>query len=539
MIKVLIADDEKGICRLLQYLIDWNAYGMEIIQIVHNGMDALRCIEEKRPDIVITDVCMPGYSGIDIIKRIKTKDPDIHFIIISGYREFEYARDALKYGADDYLLKPIKKEELTAALGRVVSERIEKIQNKNKEQELKQYVQDTSKKLRESFVVRLLKGTAEPSWLTFSYCLEKLHRNFSKDRFLCIAVKVDVPGEKISYEERKDFFEKKGILLLEQQAKERNMICCSGLYEDILLAVLNFEQENITEVDAVLHRFIFNIREIMKHQSIHIHVTVGKGETVERLELLSDSMHHAQAALWERIFRNSDGVVEYQEFMDSFSLNPFYAYKKILLKSLENYDVSEACRVLEEIRCRAEEGEDIVSGCGYYALCRELASTIFLGVDISLSKEKTEKEKEILSFRLRNSSSRQEMFDSLKEYIQTVFKNLEQKMEGIRRKPIREAKEYIASHFQEEDIDLETVSSAVGFNSSYFSRIFKEETGKKFVEYLTEMRMQESQKLLTETDYPVSKIAELVGYRDDKYFSRAFKKYTGLKPKEYRKLYFM
>ncbi|MGI6008349.1 MAG: response regulator transcription factor [Ruminococcus sp.] len=538
MIKVLIADDEKGICRLLQYLIDWNTYGMEIIRIVHTGAEALKCIEEERPDIVITDVCMPGYSGIDIIKRIKAEDPEIHFIIISGYREFEYARDALKYGADDYLLKPIKKEELTSALGRIINERIEKLQNKSKQEELKQYVQDTSRKMRENFVLHLLKGDTDPSWLTYSYCLKKLHRDFSGERFQCIAVKVDVPGEKIPYEERKDFFIKKGILILEQQAREKDMVCCCGLYEDILIAVLNFQQEKESETDAVLHRFIFHIRELMKQQSLHLHVTVGKGKETDSWNLLSSSMHQALAALWERIMRNSDGIVEYQEWMDSYESNIYYPYKKRLLKALESYDIFEACLVLEEISQKAET-EGKMSGYGYYVLCTELASTIFLGIDIALSKEKLEKDKNLLSHRLKNSNSHQDLFDSLKEYIQSAFKKIEMEKEGISRKPIREAKEYISRHFREDDLDLETVSSAAGFNSSYFSRVFKEETGKRFIEYLTEMRMQESQKLLAETDLPISKIAEMVGYRDDKYFSRAFKKYSGLKPKEYRKLYFM
>ncbi|MGI6010353.1 MAG: response regulator transcription factor [Ruminococcus sp.] len=538
MLKVLIADDEKGICRLLQYLIDWKSYGMEIIKTVHTGMDAIKCIEEDHPDIVITDVCMPGYSGIDIIKRIKTKDPEIHFIIISGYREFEYARDALKYGADDYLLKPIKKEELAAALGRIINERIEKLQNKSSHEVLKQYVQDTTRKLREDFAVHLLKGDIDPSWLSFSYCQEKLHRDFSKDGFLCVSVKADVPGEKISYEERRDFFYKKGALILEQLAQEREIVCCSGIYGDILLAVFNFRQADLSETDAVLHRFIFNIRELMKQQSLHLQVTVGKGELVGQMSQLSRSMQHCAVALWERIVKNSDGIVEYQNYMDSFELAPYQSYKKKLLKVLESFDIFEACLILDEISQKAgNDGK--LSGFGYYTLSKELASTIFLGIDIQFSKEKLGKEKEILSFRLENSNSCQELFDSLKEYIQTVFKKLEQKKEKISRKPIREAKEYIAQHFREEDMDLETVSSAVGFNASYFSRIFKEETGKKFIEYLTDMRMQESQKLLTETDLPVSKIAEIVGYRDDKYFSRAFKKYSGLKPKEYRKLYFM
>ena len=131
------------------------------------------------------------------------------------------------------------------------------------------------------------------------------------------------------------------------------------------------------------------------------------------------------------------------------------------------------------------------------------------------------------------------MFDSLKQYIQSASDKLGLQKESVSRKPIREARNYIALHFRNPELDLEEVSRAVGFNPSYFSRTFKEETGKKFIEYLTDLRMQESQKLLSETDLPISRIAEMAGYRDDKYFSRAFKKYSGLKPKEYRKLYFM
>src|SRR5699024_7462338 len=119
------------------------------------GMDALSSIRELHPDIVITDVCMPGYSGIDIIRESKAKYPDIHFIMISGYREFEYARDALKYGADDYLLKPIKKEELTAALCRIINERIETQQNNSRREELLLYVQYTDLIFLVTFVLSL------------------------------------------------------------------------------------------------------------------------------------------------------------------------------------------------------------------------------------------------------------------------------------------------------------------------------------------------------------------------------------------------
>ena len=538
MLKVLIADDEKGICRLLQYLIDWTAYGMEIIRVVHTGMDALSCIREEHPDIVITDICMPGYSGIDIIRESKAKNPDIHFIMISGYREFEYARDALKYGADDYLLKPIKKEELTAALCRIINERIETQQSNSSREELLLYVQDTARSFRENFIIQLLEGTISPKWLTSSYCREKLHWKFSGDRFLCIAVKVDVPNEKISYEERIDFFSKKGILILEQQAAEHKMTCCCGLKGDVLLAVLNADEKNISETDEILHRLLFQIREHMKQQSLHLHITIGKGEMVNTTSLLISSMQHAVCALWERIMRNSDSIIEYQDSMDCCRTTLNLTDKKRLLKALEISDFPESLHILEEIKSNAGNDRDL-SGYGCYSLCREIASTVFLGIDLQFPKDALTEEKENLGFCLENSVTKADLFNSLKQYIQSASDKLKLQKESASSKPIREARNYIAQHFRSPELDLEEVSRAIGFNPSYFSRTFKEETGKKFIEYLTDLRMQESQKLLSETDLPISRIAEMAGYRDDKYFSRAFKKYSGLKPKEYRKLYFM
>lgn len=538
MLKVLIADDEKGICRLLQYLIDWTAYGMEIIRVVHTGMDALSCIREEHPDIVITDICMPGYSGIDIIRESKAKNPDIHFIMISGYREFEYARDALKYGADDYLLKPIKKEELTAALCRIINERIETQQSNSSREELLLYVQDTARSFRENFIIQLLEGTISPKWLTSSYCREKLHWKFSGDFFLCIAVKVDVPNEKISYEERIDFFSKKGILILEQQAAEHKMTCCCGLKGDVLLAVLNADEKNISETDEILHRLLFQIREHMKQQSLHLHITIGKGEMVNTTSLLISSMQHAVCALWERIMRNSDSIIEYQDSMDCCRTTLNLTDKKRLLKALEISDFPESLHILEEIKSNAGNDRDL-SGYGCYSLCREIASTVFLGIDLQFPKDALTEEKENLGFCLENSVTKADLFNSLKQYIQSASDKLKLQKESASSKPIREARNYIAQHFRSPELDLEEVSRAIGFNPSYFSRTFKEETGKKFIEYLTDLRMQESQKLLSETDLPISRIAEMAGYRDDKYFSRAFKKYSGLKPKEYRKLYFM
>ena len=119
MLKVVLADDENKILLLLQKLIDWKGLGYEIVGTANDGLRALELVREKRPHLLITDVRMPGCSGIELIQRAKELQPDLHFIIISGYRKFEYAQNALKYGVEDYLLKPLKQEELTGILLRL------------------------------------------------------------------------------------------------------------------------------------------------------------------------------------------------------------------------------------------------------------------------------------------------------------------------------------------------------------------------------------------------------------------------------------
>ena len=110
MIRVIIADDEKLICRLVQALADWDSLGMEVAGTAENGLEALQLVEALEPDILITDIRMPGCDGLELIRRAKELRPQLEVVIISGYAHFEYAQSAIQFGVGNYLLKPIKKE---------------------------------------------------------------------------------------------------------------------------------------------------------------------------------------------------------------------------------------------------------------------------------------------------------------------------------------------------------------------------------------------------------------------------------------------
>ena len=119
MLKVIIADDERLICRLVQALADWESLGMEVAALAENGLEALELIKSREPDILITDIRMPGCDGLELIRSAKELMPDLEVVIISGYAHFEYAQKAMKYGAGYYLLKPIKQTELMETLEKI------------------------------------------------------------------------------------------------------------------------------------------------------------------------------------------------------------------------------------------------------------------------------------------------------------------------------------------------------------------------------------------------------------------------------------
>ncbi|EOR27020.1 AraC family transcriptional regulator, partial [Clostridium sartagoforme AAU1] len=156
MMKVIIADDEVKVCQLIYKLIDWKELDMEVVGISHNGIDALEQVKEKKPDIVITDIRMPGYDGIELIRLCREINEYIDFIIISGYAQFEYAQKVIKYGVCDYLLKPIKKEELINNLEKMKEKYADRMNKLTNEEKLKARLKVDIEKLRSRIFTEIL-----------------------------------------------------------------------------------------------------------------------------------------------------------------------------------------------------------------------------------------------------------------------------------------------------------------------------------------------------------------------------------------------
>ena len=160
MIKVVVADDEVKVCQLICNLVDWSTFDMEIVAVAHNGEEALEMVRQHEPDLLVTDIRMPGCDGLEMIARAKQLREDLDFVIISGYRHFEYAQSAIKYGVSDYLLKPIQKEELCSTLEKMRRRYQMRTEQLSNEEWLRMRLQSDIDKLRCGLFNHLLSADA-------------------------------------------------------------------------------------------------------------------------------------------------------------------------------------------------------------------------------------------------------------------------------------------------------------------------------------------------------------------------------------------
>ncbi len=536
MYKVILADDEKKVCQLINMLVDWKDFDMEVVGVVHNGLEVLDMINKHSPDLIITDVRMPGLNGLEMIERVKQIDNTIEFIIISGYRHFDYAHTAIQFGVYDYLLKPIKKEELNSTLSKMKDKLNEKSETIFYYERLKKNIETNKAKLRKGlFTELLLKGSSNEGHLSVEKINAEYQYNFKAGCFQVISLKPD-RIRNFNYNVTSVLEEKSTQLLMKNfETLCYDMGIC--IENNCMVCILNFSREKYKairkQINAVLNE---NLAQDVIYQQMEL--TIGLGNVVTELDKLKESYKRSEYALQQRLLAGTNKVLEFdKELSTSISDSQiFYDFNQSFLTSVSNLDLEAVIRNLDILKRNLLErpettGHEILQMtkevCNVYLLCMRSNKILVPDSEHFIPN---------FSEAANDCGSVHELFKLLnKTLTESLGKVLEDKKQ-MNTKPIRLAKQYIESNYMK-PITLDGVSSYVGFNTTYFSTVFKKETGNTFLEYLSNIRMNKSKELLKETNKNISTICEEVGYSDVKYFTRSFKKYTGLKPNEFRKLY--
>lgn len=535
-IKVFLVEDEMVIRRGIKNSIDWEKEGYIFCGEASDGELAYPMIIKEKPDILITDIRMPFMDGLELCKLVKKELPNIKILILSGYDEFDYAKEAIRLGVTEYLLKPISSGKLLEALNGVSESIRREKEDKDLVRKYMEEMRENTEHEKQKFFEQMIAGN-----LSMADALEtgkKYEMNLSAGMYNLLLFHFTLGKEN----------RKSGELLGEAEyAIEKLTERLEYVFEfqrgvegwAFLLMADNEEQmsERVKELSK-------DLEEIMKNYST-IAYFGGIGQPVARLRELEESFREAERALAARFTMELNRIISVEDIrmaqnvdtLDDIEITSFGEIEKTrtMLEKFLNNGAEDEIDEFVDVYINELPEENLKS-----VLMRQyiIMDAYIVMMSFCEKIEGIEGEMQAQSEELKNSMKTIQTLEEIKNYIRMLLKKIigvRDTISGRRYSDIIEiAKDQIRKTYMSDEISLNTIAAEVGMSPSYFSSIFSKEMGKTFVEYLTEIRMDRAKELLMCSSMKTSEIGYEVGYKDPHYFSYIFKKTQNCTPKEFR-----
>lgn len=489
--------------------------GISEIRMAFHADAALRVIEEWVPDIIITDIRMPDISGLEFIQRVKQMYPSVRFVALSGYDDFRYVKEAFKLGVADYLLKPAAMDELMAVLNKVM----EGIQE---EQQIRIHQQSSTHKYLQMVLENQLNKALTGSHLPeggIKALFEEMNISFSYSCFAIgmIALSNSSPDSIIN-EKLTQCFDSIGkkfvnlhpIVIFHFQGISNHIVVLFNHKEDI--------------IQGLLTRYLSALMEDIKTNA-EVECSAALSETGVGIEHITQCYEQAGKALAYRVVYGPFYVVHYEEVKGRQSRSELLDKHVMKLKEyIGNYQAAESSNIIDEIFHR--DSLKNISIEGIQRLYRNVVNIAGDAITADNMGKYHERYEDFEKFSL---------LSDVKIYLKTVvFDAVAQLKEKNRELSVVDiVKRYVRENYYK-DIDMAVVANLVSVSYSHFSKIFKEETGMNFSDYLIKVRMEKALEMLNNPVNRVQDIAASVGYGNPKHFTRAFKNYFGFAPTDYR-----
>ncbi len=529
MPRVFLVEDESTIRSTLRDTVPWEQLGYTFVGEATDGEMALPLIGTTHPDVLITDIKMPFMDGLSLSKLVLKEFPNTKIIIISGYDDFEYARQAIEIGVEQYLLKPITKANLMNVL-REVKEKIEQEQEqRNYQAQFQRDSQEYEQFARRSFIEQVVAGK-----LSVQQIYEDAGRLGLelKAQSYCIAL-FSAMGETYSDTDarvRED--------LLGHFMKHPEYLLLRWNLSTYMLLIMGEKSRMDSYIQSC-------IAAITNRYSVYDGTKpwyVAVGMTAGRLSQLPECYEDV-SRLWAYRYIQPDthiltsdtvkepGVKDTSADLGNFDVSKFNP--DMLMEIMKTAAPEEIPNVVSEFLL------DISSAVGSPAFCHYvMLSTRFTAIQfISSLGVKQEKLLEGVTCQDMTEQQNVEMQDLrryMNEFIMQAVKLRIQNSANQYRDILGRAVDYIDSHFTDDTLSLNTVAKEVNISANYLSAVFSQEMKSTFVEYVTSKRMSLAKELLRTTDKHSGEIALEVGYKDPHYFSFLFKKTQGMTTREYR-----
>lgn len=536
MIKLLIVEDEETIRNGIVHMLNWESYQIKISGAVANGAEALEQFQCCPPDLLLTDIRMPKMDGLELIKQAKQYNQACLPIILSGYNDFNYARQGLVLGVTDYILKPCRPEELLQAI--LSAKKQWEVQQ---EQDLTmQHLQHTWSRNR-----TLAKQQKLVQWLEHRMeglenrhlTLEELEFKLQPYSLQVGALHIEQKALKMNYTSHDwDTLRFAALNIVEETLRELHedrMECL--IYQEHIIWCANSNPN--TQQDLLLH-YLQQLQANIKTY-LNLSTSIGLGNEVESIDCIHHSYSQAVKMLESRFFSGVGTILIYNNASqetdpakDSILVNEqLYHLEDHIIETLQTAQYAKTLDLLEqwleELRAmRASDKFDI-----------HFKVTSFI---IELQKLATKQHNSSFEWKTQvidwvEQSPQIETFDELTIIVKKVVQQLIESLSG--RSHLHRTVEAAIDIIQERyaaNLSLEQVAKEVFVSNTYLSTLFKQELGINFLDYLHQFRIEKSKHLLLK-QLKVYAVAKMVGYQDERHFSHTFKKWTGLTPSQYQK----
>ncbi|NDL68545.1 response regulator [Anaerotalea alkaliphila] len=515
MIKLLIAEDEVIERNYLRMMVEEHYKGtVEIVGCARDGMEAFADALKYRPDIILMDIHMPKVNGLEVARQVKEQYPDTEILILTAHSRFEYAKQALQLGINEYLVKPYADEEFCAVLEKAM-EKIEKRRARNQEQkELQQQIKIFGEMMEKEVIMDMICGMQMDEG-QFNQLLNYL--DIPHSAYVC-AVIAGEDGSDAAFGN-----ELMGMLKRKLKNHVKRVIGYSFLNSIVLFAM------DDRLADPLYHRALGNELKHWMVDVYNVHGRVGLGRVHGELADMRSAYAEVMDGL-DKEKRSGDSAVPLDGECETRHI---HKKEDGLWKAVNDENLDGAVRILVEICGQLFSVQEQGSGMD---VVRDYMKHLYFSISRNTS--------ELVGIRMKTKEiwhafeeidamgSMEEILNYMEGYMATVIRSMSLEKTQDRNRIVKSVKEYVDGHFGE-NISLQDLALQYDISFGHLSKSFKKVEGMTFTEYLTKIRMERAKVLLRDGSKTIYQVAYEVGFADPNYFSKSFKKYFGVNPKDY------
>lgn len=539
MLKIIIADDESHVRELITKCINNVNADMQVVGEAENGDEALELIEKYKPDILLTDVCMPDTNGLELLERLKAANylEDLKTIIISGYDDFEYAQKAIKLGVNNYLLKPFSPEELFETLDNIKNEikrRQAMIMNIS---EMTEKFENNLSVLQESFLQRLISDNAE--FIQKKERAAELKMDLDFNSYFIGLVKIKGSFLNGTLDKKKKESVEKAFLIIKDFYFNDNIITYAVRLENNVIAILFGSRSYnkikfYTSVKGGIERIN---KSLNKYYGLSLLCAIGSMQ--ENIYNISKSYKEALSAL-QAVASEAVVFAEYKEWskLKKNDSDKYKAAKELqneLIINIRLGNQEKSVKILRDIM-KVYEEKEVIQANDIGIILLELTFMIEKVLEEALVSISVWDEVVFHDY-----VKKQLMYGSILEIecfltdlIKKACMEFESYNENKSYRVVEKMKMLIEHNLGNEEFTLEMLGNELYFSPNYLRKIFKQIVGEAFTDYLIKQRMETAAGKLNDPTKKIQDVSIECGYSNQRYFASAFKKYYGITPTQYR-----